>query len=118
MKKTVKQRVLDMLESALHAHDAGMSYFYFQGPDGKAFDIPLHEGYIPQSHFCNPRITGSTEGKRRLRELRQEMFSKYKFEIKRFHGGMKGYGGMVGYRIKPRQATIQSQLQMAGRLFK
>jgi len=114
MKVTVKQRVLGILEAAMHAHDAGMSYFYFQGPDGKAFDIPLHGGYIAQSYFCNPQITGSTEGKRRLRcgegELQNEpwFIEKYILEGKWFSWG-------YGYRLKRKQATIQSQLQMAGR---
>lgn len=92
-RKTVKQRVLDVLLAASwdamtfnHGH-----IFYNQ-------QIVYHkDGWVPQSVLANPTITNSTEGKRRFRELRAdpELQKKYIFEIR--HRGRH-----YEYRILPK----------------
>jgi len=75
-KKSSKQRVLEILQLALGdvmCHHS--NYIFFEGQQ-----IKIKDGWVRQSVFCNPMITGSTKGKARLRELRQELADKYIFE--------------------------------------
>lgn len=92
---TVEQRVLELLIQAREHH------FIL---DGTAV-ISCPGGWIPWYVFSSISICGSTQGGRRLRELRAdpEITAKYIFEKK--NDSQKYY-----YRIMVRQATAQSNL--------
>jgi hypothetical protein len=100
-KKPVRQRVLDILLMAMTDHlvlKRGVIFYAGQ-------QIFVKNGFVSQSVFANPNITGSTEGKRRLRELRAdpELQKKYRFE-------MKNEGNRWSYRILPRGTNIHNRL--------
>ena len=92
--KSVKQRVLELLIEAWKD-----KFFY----DGRV--IPCPDGWVPQWALCSISIVGSTEGKRRFRELRADpnLQKRNIFETKK--EGHNWY-----YRIRPRQAIRQSRL--------
>ncbi len=96
---TVEQRVLELLIQAREQHCLN---------DHGDF-IPCPGGWIPWWVFSTINMCGSTQGDRRLRELRADpkIIAKYIFEKK--HDGQKYY-----YRIRLRQATTQSNLAFAG----
>lgn len=93
--KTAKQKVLEILKLAMYDHQMYHSgYIFFEGQQ-----INVRDGFVPQSVFANPTVTGSTEGKRRLRDLRQELANKYLFEKR--HKKLNGKS-IWEYRILPR----------------
>lgn len=95
-KISTKARIFHMLRRA-------MKYNYINGINGI---IACPSGWVPQWVFTDILLCGSTEGKRRLRELRAdpEMQSKYIWEKK--HDKHDWY-----YRIRPRPKQ-PSQLRM------
>lgn len=103
---SVRQRVWSLLCAGLENNENGESWFYFLGDDGCQCDVQMHDGFIAQSYFADPHVVGSTEGKRRFRELRSEMADKYKFQVRKFHWGW-------GYRIKRIEQPAQLKMQMA-----
>jgi len=95
---TVRQRVLNILVLAMNEGKIGTMYV-----EGELVSCP--DGWVSQWVFASIHLCGSTEGKRRLRELREdeELQKKYVFEQK--HEGQKWY-----YRIRKREPA---QLKMA-----
>jgi hypothetical protein len=102
-KKSVKQRVLEILKRAMYDHMILRRGHVFYANQV----IYIKDGWVPQSVFANPSITGSTEGKRRLRELRAdpELQKKYRFE-------MKNEGKRWSYRIVPRDNEPYFRLRL------
>jgi len=104
-KISVRQRVWSLLCAGLENYENDHKWFYFLGADGCQYDIQMHDGFIPQSHFANPHVVGSTEGKRRFRELRREMGDKYRFQVRKI-------GDLWGYRIRRIEEPAQVRMQM------
>lgn len=106
-KISVRQRVWSLLCGGLENYENGEKWFYFLGADGCQYDIQMHDGFIPQSHFANPHVVGSTEGKRRFRELKSsDLAEQHKFEVRKFTWGW-------GYRIKRVEQPAQLKMQLA-----
>jgi hypothetical protein len=100
-RRTTKQRVFNILEHAMVCweRDRALSVMVRDVYDHDQLINLKPGGWVPQSVFANVTITGSTEGKRRLRELRAdpELQDHYVFEKK--HDGQRWY-----YRIRSRAA--------------
>lgn len=98
MKKSVSQKVLEILKLAMY--DYLIHHNGFINYNGQI--IFVKGGFVSQSVFANPTVTGSTEGKRRLRELRADprLHKKYNFEKKIEHGRWS-------YRIMPANFYIK-----------
>ena len=103
-RKTTRQKVLEILQLAMTEHLNGRSgMIYYQG-----VPIPCPDGFVPQWALATIHIVGSTEGKRRLRELRAdpELQQKYVFEKKKIERNWH-------YRILPRGYFSQGKLAIA-----
>lgn len=98
MKPTTRQRVLDIL--LLGMRGANIGSMYLQGEL-----IKCRDGWIPQWVFASIRFCGTTEGKRRLRELRNDPDITAKYEIETKHEGHDWY-----YRIRERAAVHQAEM--------
>ena len=96
--KTVRDRVLNILITAMNEHSIANGYD----------TILCSGGWVPWWVFSSIAWCGSTQGDRRLRELRvdSKVTSHYIFEQK--HDGQKYY-----YRIRPKPVVAQSRLSFA-----
>jgi hypothetical protein len=105
MKAPVRQKVLEILQRAMTDHlYLKKGHILYAGKM-----IYVRDGFVSQSVFADPTITGSTEGKRRLRELRAnpDLQNKYVFE-------MRHHGRFWEYRILPRDNEPHIKLKFAG----
>jgi len=101
-KISVRQRVWSLLCAGLENYENGEKWFYFLGADGCQYDIQMHDGFIPQSYFADPKIVGSTEGKRRLRCGKGEFQDEPWFREKYFLEG-RWFRWGYGYRLRRKQ---------------
>jgi hypothetical protein len=96
MKPTTKQRVFHLLRSAMRHHQITSSM-------GEL--LVVKQGWIPQWVLSSIAWCGSTEGKRRFRELRNDpkLHDHYVFETKK--EGHDWY-----YRIRTREQRINADM--------
>jgi hypothetical protein len=104
MKTSVRQKVLEILQRAMTDHlYLKKGHILYAGKM-----IFVRDGFVAQSIFADPTITGSTEGKRRLRELRADvaMQEKYIFEMRHQKNHWE-------YRILPHSNQSEFRLKFA-----
>jgi|GEM_PF-2722095 len=94
---TVRQRVLNILLLAMHEGRTGTMYVAGER-------VPCPDGWVPWWVFSSIHLCGSTQGDRRLRELREDEELQQKYLFEKRHEGQKWY-----YRIRKREAA---QLKM------
>ena len=93
--RPVRERVLSILAMAMNEHAISNGYE----------TMPCPDGWVPWFVFSSIDWCGSTQGDRRLRELRTDPKIIDKYDIEKKHDGQKYY-----YRLRQRQAVRQGSL--------